>query len=31
MGYYTYVQDTEGNVIGLWEEMKKHEAMGTKV
>lgn len=23
MGYYGYVQDSEGNVIGLWEDMKK--------
>jgi predicted enzyme related to lactoylglutathione lyase len=23
MGYYAYVSDTEGNVIGLWEELKK--------
>lgn len=23
MGYYAYVTDTEGNVIGLWEPMKK--------
>lgn len=23
MGYYAYVKDTEGNVIGLWEDMKK--------
>ena len=23
MGYYAYVSDTEGNVIGLWEEIKK--------
>lgn len=23
MGYYAYVEDTEGNVIGLWEDMKK--------
>ena len=23
MGYYAYIADTEGNVIGLWEDMKK--------
>jgi predicted enzyme related to lactoylglutathione lyase len=23
MGYYAYVSDTEGNVIGLWEDIKK--------
>lgn len=23
MGYYAYVEDTEGNVIGLWEDIKK--------
>ncbi|OGI28501.1 MAG: glyoxalase [Candidatus Moranbacteria bacterium RIFOXYA12_FULL_44_15] len=23
MGYYAYVTDSEGNVIGLWENMKK--------
>lgn len=23
MGYYAYVADTEGNVIGLWEDLKK--------
>lgn len=23
MGYYARVKDTEGNVIGIWEEMKK--------
>ncbi len=23
MGYYAYVSDTEGNVVGLWEDMKK--------
>lgn len=23
MGYYAYAADTEGNVIGLWEEIKK--------
>lgn len=23
MGYYAYVTDTEGNVIGLWENIKK--------
>lgn len=23
MGFYAYVQDTEGNVIGLWEDLKK--------
>ena len=23
MGYYAYVTDTENNVIGLWEHMKK--------
>ena len=23
MGYYAYVTDTEGNVIGLWEDAKK--------
>ncbi len=22
MGYYAYFQDTEGNIMGLWEEMK---------
>lgn len=25
MGYYAYVEDTEGNVIGIWENMKKSE------
>ena len=23
MGYYAYITDTEGNVIGLWENIKK--------
>lgn len=23
MGIYAYIQDTEGNVIGLWQEIKK--------
>lgn len=23
MGYYAYVSDTEGNVVGLWENIKK--------
>jgi hypothetical protein len=23
MGFYAYVEDTEGNVIGLWEDLKK--------
>lgn len=23
MGYYAYFKDSEGNVMGLWEEMKK--------
>ncbi len=23
MGWYAYVEDTEGNVIGVWQEMKK--------
>ncbi len=23
MGYYCYVKDTEGNVLGLWENLKK--------
>jgi uncharacterized protein len=23
MGYYAYFKDTEGNVMGLWESMKK--------
>lgn len=23
MGYYAYVSDTEGNVLGLWEDIKK--------
>lgn len=23
MGFYAYVKDTEGNVIGLWEDLKK--------
>jgi predicted enzyme related to lactoylglutathione lyase len=23
MGFYAYVKDTEGNVIGLWEDAKK--------
>lgn len=23
MGFYAYVADTEGNVIGLWEDLKK--------
>lgn len=23
MGYYAYASDTEGNVIGLWEDLKK--------
>ena len=23
MGYYAYVQDSEGNMIGLWEDKKK--------
>lgn len=23
MGYYAYVKDTEGNVLGLWEDVKK--------
>lgn len=23
MGFYAYVSDTEGNVLGLWEDMKK--------
>lgn len=23
MGYYAYVKDTEGNVIGLWENLKR--------
>ena len=23
MGFYAYVRDSEGNVIGLWEDMKK--------
>lgn len=23
VGYYAYVEDTEGNVIGLWETLKK--------
>lgn len=22
MGYYAYINDTEGNVIGLWEDLK---------
>jgi len=23
MGFYAYVEDTEGNVVGLWEDIKK--------
>ena len=23
MGFYAYVEDTEGNVVGLWEDVKK--------
>ncbi|MBI3331878.1 VOC family protein, partial [Candidatus Peregrinibacteria bacterium] len=23
MGYYAYVKDSEGNIIGLWEDIKK--------
>lgn len=23
IGYYAYVEDTEGNIIGLWEDLKK--------
>lgn len=23
MGFYAYISDTEGNVIGLWEDVKK--------
>ena len=23
MGYYAYISDTEGNVLGLWEDVKK--------
>lgn len=23
MGFYAYVSDTEGNVVGLWEDVKK--------
>ena len=25
MGYYAYVSDTEGNVLGLWEEIRKEK------
>lgn len=27
MGFYAYVQDTEGNVIGIWEDAKKATPM----
>jgi hypothetical protein len=27
MGYYAYVKDSEGNTIGLWEEIKKPNAV----
>jgi hypothetical protein len=23
MGYYAYVSDTEGNLLGLWEDIKR--------
>lgn len=26
MGFYAYVKDTEGNVVGLWEDAKKNDA-----
>ncbi len=25
MGYYAYVKDTEGNVVGVWEDIKKNK------
>lgn len=25
MGWYAYIKDTEGNVIGVWQDAKKHE------
>ncbi len=25
MGYYAYIQDTEGNIIGVWQDIKKTE------
>ena len=23
MGYFAYISDTEGNLVGLWEDLKK--------
>ncbi len=25
MGYYAYIKDTEGNIIGVWQDIKKAE------
>lgn len=28
MGFYAYAKDSEGNVIGVWEDAKKYNAQG---